>query len=135
MKKGFTLIETIISIALYSIILVMISSMFFAVSRLGDFISGNSNSRNEFYLLEKIIKQELYNGTSVTTNEDYLFSIDGSIFIFNDNKLLKNNKVIFENKDLINIYVIKVNEYLLTVELVFEKEGKLEVILIEKMIT
>ena len=59
MKKGFTLIELIISIALYSIILVMISSTFFAVAKLGDMISNNSNSKSEIYLLEKNNKKRI----------------------------------------------------------------------------
>lgn len=135
MKKGFTLIELIISIALYSIILVMISSTFFAVAKLGDMISNNSNSKSEIYLLEKIIKKELYSGSVITTDEDYLFDIDGDTYTFNEHQFIKNDEVIFSNQSIIDIEVKNITDKFISVKLIYELNGKVEVILIQKMIT
>lgn len=135
MKKGFTLIELIISIALYSIILVMISSTFFAVAKLGDMISNNSNSKSEIYLLEKIIKKELYSGSVITTNEDSLFNIDGDTYTFNEHRFIKNDEVIFSNQSIIDIEVKNITDKFISVKLTYEFNGKVEVILIQKMIT
>lgn len=135
MKKGFTLIELIISIALYSIILVMISSTFFAVAKLGDMISNNSNSKSEIYLLEKIIKKELYSGSVITTDEDYLFDIDGYTYTFNEHQFIKNDEVIFSNQSIIDIEVENITDKFISVKLIYELNGKVEVILIQKMIT
>lgn len=140
MKKGFTLIELIISIALYSIILVMISSTFFAVAKLGDMISNNSNSKSEIYLLEKIIKKELYSGSVITTDEDDLFNIDGYSYTFNEHQFIKNDEVIFSNQSIIdieveNIEVENIPYKFISVKIRYEFNGKEEVILIQKMIT
>lgn len=137
MKKGFTLIELIISIALYSIILVMISSTFFAVAKLGDMISNNSNSKSEIYLLEKIIKKELYSGSVITTNEDSLFNIDGYTYTFNEHQFIKNDEVIFSNQSIIDIEVENITDKdkFISVKLIYELNGKVEVILIQKIIT
>ena len=80
MKKGFTLIELMISIALYSIILVMISSTFLAIGRLGSIISDNSNSKNSILILESILRKELYKAETINISDDYVLFIDDDIF-------------------------------------------------------
>ena len=103
-------------------------------------IISNSNSKSEIYLLEKIIKKELYSGSVITTDEDDLFNIDGYSYTFNEHQFMKNDEVIFSNQSIIDIEVKNITDKFISVKLIrvklfYEFNGKVEVILIQKMIT
>jgi prepilin-type N-terminal cleavage/methylation domain-containing protein len=136
MKKGFTLIELMISIALYSIILVMISSTFLAIGRLGSIISDNSNSKNSILILESILRKELYKAETINISDDYvLLFIDDDRFEFNNNKLLKNNKEVYYNEDVISIQFVPVNENFISIYIKYNLNESNRVLRIDKMIT
>ena len=80
-------------------------------------------------------KKELYSGSVITTDEDDLFNIDGYSYTFNEHQFMKNDEVIFSNQSIIDIEVKNITDNFISVKLKYEFNGKVEVILIQKMIT
>jgi prepilin-type N-terminal cleavage/methylation domain-containing protein len=110
-KNGFTLMETIVTLVIYSFILLMVTNVVLINAKLNEQLKMRSRIRSELAEMSALIKRDLRNASSINITECTLtkcpMSVGGQTILWSlkDNKIQKtiNSEGIFTSSDLLVI--------------------------------
>lgn len=96
-ENGVSLVELLAALALVSLVVILINTVFFFTRENADSISDENDVQQEMLLTMKLITQDIRAADSVNAQNHELLLNGNEKYKFIDGKLLKNDRVVAEN--------------------------------------
>lgn len=105
-NKGFTLVELVVSILMYSLILILFTTTVLAFTRMYEIAAKIDDVANDAETIYNVIDRA-YKASSDCSVENHRITIDGVEYYFDrtNRAFMKDNRAILINTDIVSLYI------------------------------
>lgn len=106
-NKGFTLVELVVSMMLYSLILVLFTTSVLAFTRMYELAAKLDDVANDAETIYNIIDKAYKQSTNEVTVNNHIITIDGVSYYFDRNRrvFFADERALVMNDDLVSVFI------------------------------